>query len=143
MNKFSEAESILMFQADGILSPAQIKTLMPKRTIISIECFWKKYEGKQLGSLNGLPFDLVEHFDPLCPYLWSEARGGYKICLWVDLSIRAHLFPKEIQSSIQIMADIQKWIFKADDKTVRDKICQIWSQGLKQPPLKKNRKKKS
>lgn len=135
MNK--DTEHILkMVKSDGLLGAvSQVK--LTKKTLSSIHSFWKRYPGKPEAAFNGLPYDLVSAFDPDCPYIYTEVQGGFKLCLWADLETRLSKLPTQVHSSIKIMADFQRWLYDANRKNIRDKICEMMTSCLSKKKIKK------
>lgn len=131
MNPFSSDEIILLCKSDGLLSHQQIKKKLKNRNIGTIKSFFNaRFPGKQDCAFNGMPYHLVSKYDPSCPYLFTQAKDGTRICLWIDLAERIEKFPESVRESIAVMADFQIWLHQANPNTIRKKICKMIAESL-------------
>jgi hypothetical protein len=128
--EYNLKDTLTVIKSDGLLSNRKVSKIL-NRSIDSINTFWKKYPQKTSTSFNGLTYDTVESFYPECPYLYTEARGGLKLCLWVDLVCGLEKFPLEVRPLIDTMAKFQLWLHDADEANIREKVCRILVSHLK------------
>lgn len=134
---FSLEETLTVLRADGLLSGKNLAKVMKNRSLVSIQCFWKKFPQKAEAAFNGLPYEMVEPYCPECPYLYTEVGHGVRLCLWVDIHNNIDKFPNKVRSLIEIMSEFQIWLHDATEDNVRSKVCQNLLSYLKDKPRKK------
>lgn len=134
---FSLEETLTVLRSDGLLSGKDLAKVMKNRSLESLQSFWKKFPQKAEAAFNGLPYEIVEPYFPECPYLYTEVRGGMRLCLWVDIQNNIEKFPNKVRSLIDIMSEFQIWLHDATEENVRSKVCQNLLSYLKDKPRKK------